>query len=109
MKVIQSMKRFKFWPVSLLGLIGLMWVSISVTWAHPLDQYVLASYLTVTPEQIIVEIDMTPGVLVAPQFLPTLDTNNDQQISAAESRTFADGILKNVELTVDTQPQQLTF
>jgi ABC-type nickel/cobalt efflux system permease component RcnA len=109
MRVVNSMKRFRFLPVSLVGLIGLMLVLPSVTWAHPLDQYILASYLTVAPEQIVVELDMTPGVLVAPQLLPVIDTNNDQQISEAESRAYADLVLKEVELKVDGQPQQLTF
>src|SRR5690349_4787766 len=101
--------RFWLWLVSLVGLLGMMLTIPSVTWAHPLDQYVLASYLSVAPEQIILEIDMTPGVLLAPQFLPTLDTNNDQQISEAEGQTYANLILKNVELRVDGTTRLLTF
>lgn len=105
------MKRLRFWPVTLLGVIGLMVISLTpaVTLAHPLDQFVLASYLTVMPDQIIVEVDMTPGALIAPQFLPTLDTNNDQQVSEAESQVYADAVLKNVALTVDAKPLQISF
>ena len=109
MRVVKSMRRFKFLPISLLGLIGLLLVLPSVTLAHPLDQYLLASYLTVTPNQVVVEVDMTPGVLVAPQLLPTIDTNGDQQLSEAESRAYAELVLKKLELKVDSQPQPLTF
>src|SRR3954447_14565406 len=66
--------------------------------AHPLDVYLQASYITVAPTQIVVELDLTPGVLVAPQILPDLDTDGDQQITDAESRAYVDAVLSNVVL-----------
>ncbi len=43
--------------------------------AHPLDQYLQISYITVDPTQITVEIAFTPGVLLAPDALPKIDSN----------------------------------
>src|SRR6476619_5921795 len=75
--------------------------------AHPLDQYLQATYITVAPAQIVVELDLSPGVLVAPQVLPQLDTDGDQQITAAEGQAYADALLRNVVLQVDGTPLAL--
>lgn len=76
--------------------------------AHPLDQYLQATYITVAPAQLVVELDLSPGVLVAPQALALLDTDGDQQLSDAEGRAYADTIVQHVALQVDGQPLALT-
>ena len=76
--------------------------------AHPADAYLQATYITVTPTQIDVELDLTPGVLVAPQLLPQLDTNGDQQLSVAEGRAYVTTVLRAVVLQVDGEPLPLT-
>ncbi len=43
--------------------------------AHPLDVYLQATYITVGSSHLDVELDLTPGVLVAPALLPELDTS----------------------------------
>ena len=75
--------------------------------AHPLDVYLQATYITVAPSGIVVELDLSPGVLVAPQMLPQLDSNGDQVISEAESQAYADTVIRNVVLHVDGQPLTL--
>ena len=76
--------------------------------AHPADAYLQATYITVTSTQIAVELDLTPGVLVAPQILPQLDTNSDEQISEAEGRAYVTTVLRSVVLQVDGKPLPLT-
>jgi ABC-type nickel/cobalt efflux system permease component RcnA len=46
-------------------------------------------------------------VLVAPQVLPQLDTDGDQQISDAEGQAYVDALLRNVVLQVDGKPLAL--
>jgi nickel/cobalt transporter (NicO) family protein len=75
--------------------------------AHPLDVYLQATYITVAPTQLTVELDLSPGALVAPQVLPQLDTNGDQQIADAEGQAYVDAILHNVVLQVDGSPLSL--
>jgi ABC-type nickel/cobalt efflux system permease component RcnA len=75
--------------------------------AHALDAYLHASYITLKPTQVVVELNLTPGLLVAPQVLPKLDTNTDQQISEAESQAYVNSLLRNVLLQVDGQPSAL--
>lgn len=76
--------------------------------AHPLDVYLQATYIMVAPTQIGVELDLSPGVLVAPQVLAELDPDGDQQISDAEGQAYAAAILRNVVLQVDGQSLALT-
>jgi len=77
--------------------------------ADPLDVYLQATYITVAPAQIVVELDLSPGVLVAPQVSPQLDTNGDQQISDAEGQAYVDAVLRNIVLQVDGQPLTLAL
>src|SRR5215218_3550064 len=84
-----------------LGLIALLLALLApplAALAHPLDVYLQATYITLAPTQVIVELDLSPGVLVAPQVLPKLDTNRDQQISDAEGQAYVDAMLSNVVL-----------
>lgn len=76
--------------------------------AHPLDVFLQATYITVAPAQIVVELDLSPGVLVAPQVLPQLDIDGDQQISDDEGQAYANTMLHNVVLEVDGKPLALT-
>lgn len=55
-----------------LGLLALLLALLaprSAALAHPLDVFLQATYITVAPKQIAVELDLTPGVLVAPNIL----------------------------------------
>ena len=77
--------------------------------AHPLDVYLQASYITVAPTQITVELDLSPGVLVAPQALLQLDSDGNQQISDAEGQAYVATVLRNVVLQLDGTPQALAL
>ena len=76
--------------------------------AHPLDAYLQATYLTVQPTQIVVELNLTPGVLLAPQLLPLLDPDGDQQITDSEGQTYVDALINDLVLQVDGEPLALT-
>lgn len=75
-----------------------------VALAHPLDVYLQATYITVTPTQLDAGVDLSPGVLIAPTILSTLDADGDQQISDGEGRRYVDELLRHVELQVDEAP-----
>lgn len=90
----------------LLLLVGLVAFPVTAL-AHPLDVYLQATYITVAPTQIVVELDLSPGVLVAPQVLTALDADGDQQISEAEGQAYVATILPNVVVQVDGKPLAL--
>lgn len=110
MKHLRSTWQRRLRSLPLLGLTAVLLALVSpprAALAHPLDAYLQATYITVAPTQIVVELDLTPGVLVAPQVLAELDSDGDQEITDAEGRAYADTVLRNVTLQVDGQPPTL--
>ncbi len=93
--------------LGLLALVLAVLVPPAVTRAHPLDEYLQLTYLTVAPTQIEVELDLTPGVLIDPEILAEIDTNGDHAISDAETGAYADTVVRSVELKVDGHPLAL--
>ncbi|MEZ4624132.1 MAG: hypothetical protein R2843_04940 [Thermomicrobiales bacterium] len=79
------------------------------TSAHPLDQYVQMTYITVEPTEIVVELYITPGVLIAPDVLAELDANGDEVISEAESYAYIAPMVDALQLTVDGEPVTLAL
>lgn len=69
--------------------------------AHPADMLVQAAYITLSPEQVQIELDLTAGELVAKDFLVQLDSNQDQQISTAEIQTLTNSVLEKMMLKVN--------
>lgn len=72
--------------------------------AHPLDVYLQAMYLTLAPAAVQVELDLSPGVLVAPRVLAALDADGNQTVSDAEGRVYAEQVLGSVQLSADDTP-----
>jgi hypothetical protein len=75
--------------------------------AHRLDEYLQASRLSVDRDGVTLEIDLTPGVSVAPQVLALIDTDGDGQLSAAEAEAYANQVLNSVALSIDGRPVAL--
>ncbi len=101
------------WPASLAKLAGVLLVLSVLIWpsvasAHSLDQFLQSSYVTVAPHSVSVELDLTPGVLVAPQVLREIDTDSNKQISAAETRAYAAHVLGGLLLRLDGQERPLS-
>lgn len=93
----------------LLGLLLLLTVLTPLSaLAHPADVYLQATYITVRPTAVAVELNLMPGVLVVPQTLSQLDPDRNQQISESEGRAYVDRVLRSVVLQVDGKPLTLT-
>jgi hypothetical protein len=69
--------------------------------AHPLDEMVQGAYLTLMPGAVQLELDLTPGPLVAAPLIKALDPNADGKVSAAEARVFAGQVLTQSSLTLN--------
>ena len=96
-------------PLGIVALLLALLTPPQAALAHPLDQYLQATYITVAPAQIVIELDLSPGVLVAPEVLAQLDTDGDQQISDAEGRAYAETMVRGAALQVDGQAAGLTI
>jgi nickel/cobalt exporter len=106
-------KRYLPWSIGLLGLIGLL-ISVllpaKVAAAHPLDEYVQNTYIDLAPDRTTLELNLTPGVLVAPEVVALIDADGDREISEAEGEAYAnDFVLRDIALEVDGETQPLTI
>ena len=105
------MKRYRLWAVGLVGLFVLLTTTLpaAVAVAHPLDEYVQSTYIDPSPDRVALEINLTPGVLVASQVVALIDTDQNGEISEAEGEAYADAVLQDITLEVDGEPQPLTL
>ncbi|WP_322749860.1 MULTISPECIES: nickel/cobalt transporter [unclassified Frankia] len=93
--------------VFLLTATGSVLVAIPAQ-AHPTDEVLQQAYLTPTSSRLAVQLDLTPGVLVAPAFARAIDTDGNQTISAGETAAHVDLVTSTLQLRVDGQAVPLT-
>ena len=74
---------------------------------HRLDEYLQATRLSLSPDRVVLKIDLTPGVDVAPLIFARINTNHDGRISEAEGIAYANHFLKEVILELDGLPRRL--
>lgn len=76
--------------------------------SHPLDEFYQATYIIVAPRQVTFQIELYPGVLVAPQLLPVLDPDRDDEISEAEAEAYVARFIDDLTVEVDGHRPELT-
>jgi ABC-type nickel/cobalt efflux system permease component RcnA len=91
----------------LMGLISLL-AFPPVATAHPLDELFQVTYVVMAPNRITLQLELYPGVLIAPRILALIDTNSDDLISESESRAYVNLFLKDIIFEIDGQPSMLT-
>ena len=92
-----------------LAVLGVCLATAAPARAHRLDEYLQATRLSIDVERVSLEIDLTPGVAVAPEVFAWIDTNRDSQISNAEGEAYARQLLHSVVLSVDDRPVPITL
>ncbi len=109
--------RSRIWSFGLLGPIWLLAATLAATLpaqeeasAHPIDEYVQNTYIDLAPDRTTLQIDLTPGVLVAPEVVALIDADGDGEISEAEGEAYAENaVLPDLSLVMDGEPQPLTL
>jgi len=71
--------------------------------AHRLDEYLQAARIAIDPERVQIELDLTPGIAVAPRVLDDLDRDRNHAITADETRAYAARVLSEIRLGIDGQ------
>lgn len=74
------------------------------TSAHRLDEYLQATRVSIARERLTLEVDMTPGVSIAPALVETLDANADRVIAPAEANAYGSAVLSDVRVAFDGAP-----
>jgi len=75
--------------------------------AHRLDEYLQAARLAVSPGEVNVELDLTPGASVARTIAARIDRDADGAISPAEAEAYGQAVLVDLELSVDGRSVQM--
>ncbi len=82
-------------------------IACAPAFAHRRDEYLQAARIAVDPARIGIELDITPGMAVAPGVLAAIDRNGDGSISEPEARVYAMGVQSGLRLEVDGRPLPL--
>jgi hypothetical protein len=90
------------WPL-LFALVAL-WVQPPTARAHRLDELLQAAFITIEPDGIRLELNLTPGVESFSTLLPLLDLDHDGDVSAVETEAYADLIRSELSLRLDERP-----
>jgi hypothetical protein len=80
---------------------GILLVFVCAVSAHRLDEYLEATRLSLAANQVGVEIDLTPGVDVAPMIFSLINTDHDGRISASEGEKYAKQVVQETVLEID--------
>jgi hypothetical protein len=89
--------------------LGTMLALPALTAAHRLDEYLQATRLAFSRDRVDVELDLTPGVSVAPQIFAMIDRDRDTRVSPIEIETYARRVLQDVSLRIDDRLYPLTL
>jgi hypothetical protein len=83
-------------------LIGVLWLfALASVKAHRLDEYLQAVLIDVRHKEILIQMNLTPGVDVADDVLKVIDRNADGKISSAEERFYAKALGGELEVRLD--------
>ena len=77
--------------------------------SHQLDEYLQAARLAMTANGLVLEMSLTPGVVVAQRVFALIDRDGDGRATSAETDSYARRVLRDVALSVDGQPVQMTI
>jgi tetratricopeptide (TPR) repeat protein len=77
--------------------------------AHVLDQYLQASRIELSQDRVAIELDLTPGIEIAPWVFLHINSDRDGVISASEARVYANEVLQDLQIAVDDHRVPLTL
>jgi len=68
---------------------------------HVLDQFLQASRIECRADGIDIELDLTPGIALAPAVFFSVNTDRDGRISSTEGRAYSARVLSDLALDLD--------
>ena len=69
--------------------------------SHNLDEYLQAARLSLVRDRVALELDLTPGVAVAPGIIAIIDRDADAAISPEEARAYGQTVMSDLRLSLD--------
>lgn len=100
--------RFAMGFVVLLAmLLGALLAIPTVANAHPLDELVQSSFLTVHRDALRLEVDLFPGARVAGAFFTHVDSNHDGRIDSSERSALVAAVRASISLRTAHAPLEM--
>ncbi|PQO41612.1 hypothetical protein C5Y93_31390 [Blastopirellula marina] len=80
-------------------------VLLLATWqtatGHQLDEYLQATLIDISPDEVRLYVNLTPGVEIADHVIDHIDSNADGKISGDEANSYATAFPKVLNATLD--------
>ncbi len=76
--------------------------------AHVLDQYLQVTQISLSPNQVRIELRLIPGIQVADQIYRVIDADGDNKISTKEEQKYAQLVLTDISLKLGEENIALT-
>jgi hypothetical protein len=76
--------------------------------AHRLDEYLQAARLAIEPGRVELQLDLTPGSLVAEEIIGDIDRDRSGTLSDDEQRAYVARVLEAIDLRIDGRVLTLT-
>jgi hypothetical protein len=73
--------------------------------AHRLDEYLQATRVSLALDRLVLKLDLTPSVEVAPVIFARINSSGSGRISVVEGRAYANQVLKEIVVEVDGRKQ----
>lgn len=84
------------------GLIALLAMPFVVpVSAHRVDEYLQAAQVSIGPEQVGLDLYLTPGTAVLPAVVAAIDQSGDRHVSDDEARAYAAIVLRQLSMALD--------
>ena len=96
--------------ISILRLLTLLFTLLAFrpcVFAHRLDEYLQATLVAIEPDEVRLQINLTPGVAVAEQVLALVDRDRDGVISTNEAAAYAAVLKRDLIVRVDQRNLEL--
>jgi hypothetical protein len=106
MTTARSSSRGKALAAMALGLTVLVSASAS---AHRRDEYLQAARIAIDPDRLEIELDLTPGIAIAPGVLAEIDRSGDGVVADDEAHAYAAHVLGGIQLEIDGRPLPLAL
>ncbi|PQO25578.1 hypothetical protein C5Y96_24920 [Blastopirellula marina] len=81
-------------------------LAISVS-GHELDEFTQATLISISPKEVRLYVNLTPGVEVAEQFIQRVDRNKNGEILREEGAEYADSFLRDLSVSLDGQDLEI--
>jgi hypothetical protein len=69
--------------------------------AHRVDEYLQAAQVSIGPEQVALDLYLTPGTAVVPAVVADIDQSGDRHVSDDEARAYAAVVLGQLSMALD--------